>query len=644
MADGGTKAMIQTVKEVARSRSGLAALIGVVVLIIGFFIGSSVGRTACVLTFAGAMTYAVVQIRRREPDVDDDVEQEEEHSQSPNGNMKKLLFDDLQSSGGSYVVKEISDEKSVVIPSTRSVHAAPEAPVREEVREFQVGDFFDLDPEVFGTDAEPGSEFRFLLSKVLLAIQEVLFAHSVVFFWSNHEKGTMVLEAKASESSNFMEEKRFSIGGDIVSQVATDGKPKFLGRIQASSESDVIPYYASAEYVKSIVVVPVYYLDGAGDQRPVGVIVVDSKADDAFGHETVCTLGNFTKLVAALVQSYTRKYDLLLDSELLSSIRRMHDRVKSDPTEYAVLAALADESNRLARWECFTVVMFSEEQHGWTLQKVVNKSGALYVGPDQTVDFGNSVAGKVIRTNTVVTVDAGRDDTAPRFAAGEPEGLGGSFVGIPISSINRCYGAVTFESRNPGSIAGAEVETLYRLVESAAAVLEVIYMNDLVKDHVVVDHLTGSTTRKYFLKKVEEEILRASDFETELALVSIAIDGRKEHVERYGQEGFEGIVAQTARIIRTNTRDYDLLGRLDADRIGVLLVNTAASDAYIWAEKVRKMVASQVMTLGDRSVSVTVSAGVCGLTEGMHREELLAGTAQVLSLAIEHGGNLVRVF
>jgi len=39
-----------------------------------------------------------------------------------------------------------------------------------------------------------------------------------------------------------------------------------------------------------------------------------------------------------------------------------------------------------------------------------------------------------------------------------------------------------------------------------------------------------------------------------------------------------------------------------------------------------------------------VSAGVCGLSDGMETGELVAGTAQVLGKAMEHGGNLVRVY
>jgi diguanylate cyclase (GGDEF)-like protein len=100
---------------------------------------------------------------------------------------------------------------------------------------------------------------------------------------------------------------------------------------------------------------------------------------------------------------------------------------------------------------------------------------------------------------------------------------------------------------------------------------------------------------------------------------------------------------QVAKIIRTNIRAYDVVGRQEPDGMGVLLVSTTASDAYLWAEKIRKQIAGHIITLGGRSFSVTVSAGVCGLSEGMCKDELLEGTTRVLSKAIEDGGNLVRV-
>jgi diguanylate cyclase (GGDEF)-like protein len=408
----------------------------------------------------------------------------------------------------------------------------------------------------------------------------------------------------------------------------------------------LIAHYIVREGIKSVIVVPVYYLTETsnGERLPEGVLVADSRAEDAFGPETLSLMGQFTKVISALIKSYTNKYDLLLDSELLASIRRLQDRAKSERSEEAVLGALADEAVKLVNWDVLTVTMYSEQQHGWAIQKLVNRTNTLYPPLGASVDFAESLVGKAIRSNTVVHVGDMDAETAVRFSREEMISMRGSFLCVPMSSLNRCYGAVTVESAAKYHFSPNETETLYRLVENAVELLEVLYMNDLVQEHIAVDQLTGSLNRKHFRKKLEEEVVRAEDFGAELSLVHFAIDGTPEHIERMGSEGFESLLHRVAGIIRSSIHSYDAMGRTDGATLSVLLVNMAASDAYLWAEKVCKQIASTVFSIGGESCAVTLSAGVCGLTEGMRADELIAGASQVLQKAIENGGNLVRVY
>jgi diguanylate cyclase (GGDEF)-like protein len=295
-------------------------------------------------------------------------------------------------------------------------------------------------------------------------------------------------------------------------------------------------------------------------------------------------------------------------------------------------------------WDYLTITMYADDQNAWILQKVVNRPGSSYVVQNSVVDFQRSVVGEVIRSNRLKSIEDLAGEPQVRFIADEMMDQRGSFLAVPISSINRCYGALTLESPNPANFTGIEVETVYRLVESAASLLEVLYMNDMVKDMVTVDQLTGAFTKRHFLKVIEQEIGRSEDFGTELTYVSVAVDDIGSHHSRYGRDGVEVILTRVAQLLRANIRVYDALGRMDSDRFGMLIVNTPASEAYLWAEKVRKQIAGHVITLGETSLSVTVSAGVCGLTEGMSKEQLIAGTSAVLHRAIEDGGNLVRVY
>jgi diguanylate cyclase (GGDEF)-like protein len=646
MIEGSARMMRDAIRRELSGIHGIVASIAVVALAVGLVLGSPVGRIVCGLILAAGVGYYFLRGNisggtklsgRRKT-------QEDLYSHSPDINMKRLLFDDFQSPGGKYVVKEIPEEaEKTVVPSTKTVQTVVVTAKEEKVREFQISDFFDLDSDIFRSDAEPRSEFNFLLTKALRALKEVLFAHSVAFFWANREKHQLVLEASVSDSQNFMNAKRFDIDADVVSQVAVNGKPQLLGKINPVSEKDTIRYYQSTENVRSIVVVPVYFIKGEEAQLPVAVLVADSKAEDTFGPETLALLGHYTKLISALIKSYTDKYDLLLDSELLASIRRLQDRMKSDPSEFTILNSLAEEAGKLVNWDFLSIAMYADEKRGWVLQKVVNRGNYQYVAPDQLIDFNESIVGKVIRSNELCEVKDLEHASSVRFHLAENIDSQGSFLSLPISSANRCYGALTLESRNKANFAGNEVETLYRLVENAAMALEVVYMNDLVKDFVIVDQLTGSFNKKHFLKKLDEEIRRAEQFGQDLALVSLRVDNAHELATRYGSEGFDSIMNQVAMIIRSHIQPYDAVGRQDQDGMGVLLINLAASDAYLWAEKIRKQIAGHIMTVGGRSFSITLSAGVCGLSDGMCKEDMLAGTERLLSKAVEDGGNLVRV-
>ena len=648
MTNDGTRVVVKAFRKMLFSVSGIIVSGGVAALIIGFFLDPPVARIIALLVVAAIILLFVVSNRSEVTRIVSRVfrkQTEEEVYHHPSGTpMKTLLFDDYQATtGGRCVVKEISNEESVV-PSTRSVQPVRSGVKEERTKQFEISDFFDLDSDIYLTDLEPRSEFNFLLGKTLVALRDVLFAHSAAYFWVNRDKQQLVLEAKASDSQNFGGTKRYELNRDIVSQVAGDGKPQFHGRITPVSERELVCYYESTEYIKSVVAVPVFYSDGTNNQLPVGVIVADSKAEDAFGPETLSLLGNFTKLVSALIKSYTGKYDLLLDSELLTSLRRMQDRIKMDPGEYAVLTSLAEEANRLLNWDFLTVAMYGEEKQTWILQKVVNKIGSAYVVPDQVIDFNGSIVGSVIKTNRVEILNDLSAVSQPRFFTDEQIQSKGSFLCVPISSFNRCYGALTLESQHPGNFSGNEVETIYRLVENAAGMLEVLYMNDLVKDYVIIDQLTGSFKQKHFLKKLEQEVERANDFGDELALVSLEIDERQGLCDRHGKEGFDSILNQVARLVRTNIRSYDIVGLLEGGRLGVVLINTPASDASLWAEKMRKQVASHIIAFEGKSFSVTISAGVCGLMDGMRKDDLVNKTSQLLHKAVEGGGNLVRVF
>lgn len=182
------------------------------------------------------------------------------------------------------------------------------------------------------------------------------------------------------------------------------------------------------------------------------------------------------------------------------------------------------------------------------------------------------------------------------------------------------------------------------MTSNAAKALEVLYMNDIIKEYVIIDDITGVYSRKFFLQRVDEEMKRSDDSGMELSLLLVSVDHAHEIVQRFGQDGFDRVMNSLAKAIRGSIRQYDFVGRLETNRFGIILTNTAANDAYLWSEKIRKTVSGHIIELDGKSFSMTISVGVAGVLEGLGRDELMENAVTVLHKASTAGGNAVRVY
>jgi len=650
--------------SLAESADGVTLAVGSIALIVGILVDVFILRLLCLFLVLASASILYLTMRAKQTRRRGGLNETSSLflSQTKSEDMKKILFDDFQPhESGHYRIEEIESQESASEPISTSGEASTSENtsqilqsfkvLKPEIKppsyEFQIGDFFDIDSDIFKSDAEPKTEFDFLLSKILAVIKDVVFAHSVVFFWANREKEQMVMEARKTDSSDFMASRRYPIGHDLVSNVAETGKPELVTEVNPLSEQELFPYYVTPANVKSFVGVPVFFSNTSTETnptQPVAVIAVDSKVEGAFGEETVSLLGQFTKLMSTLIKNYTGKYDLLLDSELLASIKRVQERFRNDFSLETVLQCLPEEASRLVSWDFLSVVLFDEKKHAWAVKKLMNRAYAPYISPEQVVDFPESIVGHTIKNTIPYVVDDLSEIKHPRYYRDESAELKGSFLSLPMCSISKCYGALVVESREVHNFSRREVNVLTRLVEPVAFALDMLSMSDIIKEYVIVDDATGVYSKKFFLQRIDEELQRSDDSGTELSLLQITVDHADEINQRYGSDGFDRVMVTLAKGIRSSIRPYDIVGRLRNDGFGVMLVNTVANEAYLWGEKIRKNVAGHVIVHEGKSFSITISVGVAGALDGMGKEDLLGNTSAVLNKASESGGNTVRVF
>jgi diguanylate cyclase (GGDEF)-like protein len=491
----------------------------------------------------------------------------------------------------------------------------------------------------------PRTEFNTLIKRVLTVIKDVNFAHTVALFWINREKQQLVLENFVSDSTLFMSRRRFDFGSDFISQVAQSGKPQIVNYLNALSRQEMLPYYDGKESVQTFLGVPIFYPVSTQEfPLPVAVLAVDCRESDAYGNETIALMAQFAKMISTLLASYTSKYDLLLDSELLRSIGRFRESLEREFNLPVIARALAEETARLVPWDYVSLVLFDEKRKIWTVQHVLNRMNDPYVPLLSEIDMQQSFAGSVIQTGIPKIVDSFEALHQPRFYQAERCESSGSLIGLPLSSLTRCYGALIVESKDLRTYSEADVQIVQKIVESASWALEILNLTEMTNNFVSLDETTSVGTRKAFLARMQEEVQRANDFTTELSLVMLSIDRVDAHIERQGKEAFDCVLQNVGRIIQTSIRPYDFVGRFDFNCFMVILINTTSNEASLWAEKIRKNVASNIINVDDKSFSVTCSIGVVGMGPEGDDVELLENANRVLSRAVEAGGNVVRVY
>ncbi|HLF20150.1 MAG TPA: sensor domain-containing diguanylate cyclase, partial [Bacteroidota bacterium] len=275
---------------------------------------------------------------------------------------------------------------------------------------------------------------------------------------------------------------------------------------------------------------------------------------------------------------------------------------------------------------------------------VMNRMNDPYVAVTNEVDPHESLVGSVLQSSVPKIVDSVQNLGMPRFYQAERCDSRGSIVVLPVNSLNRCYGALVVECKDVKTYSDSDVKLIQKVIEPASWGLEILSLNEVTNNFVMVDEATGVSTQRYFLGRVQEEVQRANDFSTEISIVMISIDNVSEYINRYGKEGFEFVLQNVSRMIKSSIRPYDLVGRFDHNRFAVMLVNTTPNEASLWSEKLRKNVASNVINIDQKSFSVTISVGVSGATGETNDLELLENADRVLKKAIEAGGNIVRVF
>ena len=183
-------------------------------------------------------------------------------------------------------------------------------------------------------------------------------------------------------------------------------------------------------------------------------------------------------------------------------------------------------------------------------------------------------------------------------------------------------------------------------LENLARELEL--KNKILDNLANMDGLTGVYNHRYFQNALDQEISRATRHGTSLSILFIDIDFFKKFNDTYGHQVGDFVLAEFARTIGANIRQYDILARYGGEEFVVLLPETSTEDALTVAEKLRDVIEKTTFRDNRDEYHVTASFGqACskpGVEDDFSRDVLVSRADQALYEAKQKGRNRVIAF
>jgi len=162
----------------------------------------------------------------------------------------------------------------------------------------------------------------------------------------------------------------------------------------------------------------------------------------------------------------------------------------------------------------------------------------------------------------------------------------------------------------------------------------------------VIDPLTNTYNKRYFLDRLKEELSHSKRLSIDLSLLMIDIDFFKKINDTYGHLAGDHVLLKLAQIFQNMTRHEDIVARYGGEEFSIVLRNTNEEGALLLAERIRSTVASTPVEFEDKPINISISIGIASLGGEKTFEsvdDFIGSADKCLYYSKEHGRNRTTV-
>ena len=208
-----------------------------------------------------------------------------------------------------------------------------------------------------------------------------------------------------------------------------------------------------------------------------------------------------------------------------------------------------------------------------------------------------------------------------------------SFIGVPLTSGNVCFGVISATSPAPNAFSEAHESLLSLLAGLCAPHLEMARLSRLA----AIDPLTGVFNRRGLDLVLPEHDERLS------SVAMCDLDRFKLINDAHGHAAGDELLRRVAHQLASVVRAADGVVRWGGEEFLVVLPGVDKGTAQHIVERARKSIEDDAVVVGGKVLRITISVGVAERHPGEPRDALIARADEALYVAKNSGRNRVEL-
>ncbi len=220
-----------------------------------------------------------------------------------------------------------------------------------------------------------------------------------------------------------------------------------------------------------------------------------------------------------------------------------------------------------------------------------------------------------------------------------------SFVFLPFLIQDRVIGFLCSYSSQENFIDQEKYSNFQVFCNQISIGLQKSLLYEKVQKLSITDGLTKLYSHRYFKQRLEEELILANRYSSQLSLLILDIDHFKHYNDTYGHVAGDHVLMEVAKILKNQAGMNHLAARYGGEEMVLIAPETTKEQAMELAEKIRKAIESNSFSVGKEMTKVTVSIGVATFPQdALTNLDLISKSDKALYAAKGRGRNRIVAY